>query len=155
MWLSQWYMKFREEYFIWLPKNQRWNLLLLAPNFLPQTSMKIRAGVFYVFQQWTAPAFSTVCHPKFALVHEKTSKLIRNYKKKSDFKKMFAAAFYTDCSCVFLSGLLLRNLPQSNLRIFPQSSFQNSHTSKWILMGYLYWFFHHKFWSRPKKIFLF
>ena len=43
--------------------------------------------------------------------------LRKTQKKKYQTSKMSAAAFYTDCSCVFLSGLLLRNLPQSNLRI--------------------------------------
>ena len=39
-----------------------------------------------------------------------------NIKKIYQTSKMSAAAFYTDCSCVFLSGLLLRNLPESDLR---------------------------------------
>ena len=68
-------------------------------KFLPQTSTKIRAVFFYVFQQWTAPAFSTVCHPKFA-----SEKDLRAHpelsKKKSDFKNNV-------CCCV-LHRLLLR-----------------------------------------------
>ena len=74
---------------------------------------------------------------KFGCAFFYLSATSENLKKIYQTSKMSAAAFYTDCSCVFLSGLLLRNLPQSDLRNC-RANWKFCHIKNEFLMGYLY-----------------